>query len=359
MGQLKPTKTVYTVVQFLDWQRAGTLQLKPIFQRREVWKPKAKSLLIDTVVKGMPMPIVFLRQQQDLKRLSTSHEVIDGQQRLRTLLAFVDPTCLKDFDPSKDEFTVARSHNKELAKKSFTELPKRVKASILEYEISTHVFSPSTEDAAVLRIFARLNSTGLKLTRQELRNAQYYGEFKTLSFDLAFTHLSYWRKWSLFSDDDLARMVEVEAVSDYLLAMMEGVQAKSQPRLDEAYRSYDDDLPGAVQLRIRFEKLLLAIDESVGPTLSKTRFTRQALFYSLFTAVYDHMYGLDHDYRERVSPTRLPRSFKNRFVRLNERIIGRNLPDKTQDAMDKATSDKARRLVRHKFFKRALGLGDS
>lgn len=359
MPQLKPTKTVYTVGQFLDWQRAGTLELKPIFQRREVWKPKAKSLLIDTVVKGMPMPIVFLRQRQDLERLSTSHEVIDGQQRLRTLLAFVEPTCLKDFDQNKDEFTVSRSHNKELAKKRFSQLPQDVKASILVYEISTHVFQPSTEDAAVLRIFARLNSTGLKLTRQELRNAQYYGEFKTLSFDLAFTHLSYWRKWSLFSDDDLARMVEVEAVSDYLLAIMEGVQGKSQSRLDAAYKDHDDDLPGAAQLRIRFEKVLLAIDESVGSTLSRTRFRRQALFYSLFTAVYDRMYGLEYDYQERVSPARLPTSFKNRFARLNDLIVARKLPEKTQDAMDKATADKARRLTRHKYFKKTLGLGYS
>jgi hypothetical protein len=55
MAQLKPTKTVYTVSDFLDWQRGGTLRLKPIFQRREVWTAKAKSLLIDTVVKGLPV----------------------------------------------------------------------------------------------------------------------------------------------------------------------------------------------------------------------------------------------------------------------------------------------------------------
>lgn len=76
--QIKPTKTVYTVSDFLDWQRNGTLELKPIFQRREVWSSKAKSLLIDSVVKGLPVPIIFLRKTQDLERLSSRLEVVDG-----------------------------------------------------------------------------------------------------------------------------------------------------------------------------------------------------------------------------------------------------------------------------------------
>jgi len=46
--------------------------------------PKAKSLLIDTVVKGLPVPIVFLPKMQDMEKLSSILEVVDGQQRLRT-----------------------------------------------------------------------------------------------------------------------------------------------------------------------------------------------------------------------------------------------------------------------------------
>ena len=79
---LNLTKTVYTVSQYLDWQRQGTLDLSPIFQRRPVWKAPAKSLLIDSVVRGYPVPIVLLRQVQDLKSLAMKMEVVDGQQRL-------------------------------------------------------------------------------------------------------------------------------------------------------------------------------------------------------------------------------------------------------------------------------------
>ncbi|MGO9207301.1 MAG: DUF262 domain-containing protein, partial [Candidatus Limnocylindrales bacterium] len=89
MPQLSPTRTVYTVGQFLEWQRTGVLRLQPVFQRRSVWSLKAKSLLIDSVVRGLPMPIVFLRQLQDLKTFRSQMEVVDGQQRLRTLLSFI------------------------------------------------------------------------------------------------------------------------------------------------------------------------------------------------------------------------------------------------------------------------------
>lgn len=80
MVQLKPMKTVYTESDFLGWRRNETLELKPICQRREVWSFKAKSLLTDTIVKGLPMPILFLRKTQDLRKLSSRLEVVDGQQ---------------------------------------------------------------------------------------------------------------------------------------------------------------------------------------------------------------------------------------------------------------------------------------
>src|SRR5690349_12146313 len=88
------TKTVYSINQFLDWQRSGTLRLRPPFQRREVWNPKAKSYLIDTIIRGLPIPIIFLRVIQDLKTLKQTLEVVDGQQRLRTFLSFIDPLSL-------------------------------------------------------------------------------------------------------------------------------------------------------------------------------------------------------------------------------------------------------------------------
>ena len=351
---LKPTKTVYTVSQFLDWQRQSTLDLNPIFQRRPVWKIPAKSQLIDSVVKGYPIPIILLRQVQDLENLTMRLEVVDGQQRLRTLLSFIDPSSIANLDP-RDTFTVRRTHNSSIAGKPFQKLPVDVKQQLLGYELSTHVFPATTGDEQVFRIFARLNSTGLSLNEQEVRNSEFHGALKTLVYELSFEHLDSWRQWKVFSNDAISRMEEAEAVSEYILAMRDGIVGKSQPKITNAYKLNEDDFPHAEIVRQRFEATINAIDQSLGSLLAGSAFQRPALFFSLFAAIYDHMYGLASPFR-RARARALPAGVGASFLRASERIRSKNLPEKVQDAMDKATGDKARRDQRHKFILGALKL---
>ena len=101
----------HPVSDFISWQRDGTLNLKPEFQRRSVWKPGARSYLVDTIVRGLPVPLILLRERLDLAAQRTMRDVVDGQQRLRTLFAFIDPSTLEDFEPGRDRFTVKRAHN--------------------------------------------------------------------------------------------------------------------------------------------------------------------------------------------------------------------------------------------------------
>ena len=355
MEILVATRTVFTVSQFLDWQRSKTLDLRPIFQRRPAWKPSAKSLLIDSVVRGYPMPIILLRQLQDLESLKLRMEVVDGQQRLRTLLAFVDPSCLADFDEKRDRFTVRKIHNRDIADKPFSKLAAEFKQQILTYELSTHIFPATTGDDVIYRLFARLNSTGLPLTPQEIRNAQYHGAFKTLAYELSFRFVGTWRAWKLFSLDAIARMEEVEAVSDYLVAMLDGIVQKSQARITSHYKKYEEDLPNGELLGKRFEAVMSAISESIGEELPNTAFRRPAIFYSLFASVYDHMYGLASALTNR-RPAALPPSFADAVERVSGRIRSGDLSEEVKDAMDKATSDKLRREIRHRFLMKDLGL---
>jgi len=352
---LQPTKTVHTVAQFLDWQRNGTLDLSPIFQRRHVWKAPAKSLLIDSIVRGYSLPIILLRQVQDMENLSMKMEVVDGQQRLRTILAYVQPECLGNFDETTDHFTVRRMHNPDLAKKSFAGLSEEDKQKILGYELSTHVFPATTGDALVFRMFARLNSTGLSLNHQEVRNSEYHGAFKSLVYDLSFSCFDLWVKWGLFSNSIISRMGEAEAVSEYLITMMDGIGAKKQPSIGKVYGKYDEEFPKQKILKKRFENTINAIDARLGDILCESAFRRPARFYSLFAATYHHMYGLRSPLRsKRARP--LPRQFTQLVNRLSDRIEQKDLPEKVQNAMDKSTTDRIRRMERHRFLMRTLRL---
>src|SRR3989344_4284773 len=106
-------KTSYSVSDFIAWQKDGILILSPDFQRRTVWSSSAKSYLVDTVVRGFPMPVIFLRERKtDLKALKTAKEVVDGQQRIRTLLSYINPKILKDYSADKDYFEIKANHNR-------------------------------------------------------------------------------------------------------------------------------------------------------------------------------------------------------------------------------------------------------
>lgn len=355
MSSLKPTKTVFTASQFLDWQRSATLKLSPVFQRRPVWKGPARSQLIDSISRGFPIPIIILRQVQDLSTLKSTLEVVDGQQRLRTLISYLDPTALPEFDKSRDEVVVRRSHNADIAGKPFAKLTDSQKRAVLDYEFSTHILPASVGDETVFRIFARLNSTGLSLNKQEIRNAEYHGSFKTLAYELSFQYLDSWREWGVFSNDAIARMDEAEAVSEFLIVMIEGLGGKSQGKISRYYKDNDEDLAPSNILSERFDKVMAAIDSSAGGELASSVFSRPALFFSLWVAVYDHLFGLKSPLR-RQSAKQLPSAFAARLRATGLLIADKKLDQETQDALDKGTSDPARRRARHKYLLKALAL---
>ncbi len=61
----QPTGTLYPISDILEWNVSDQLVIVPKFQRRDVWIPKAKSYLIDTILRSMPIPPLFIRMQID------------------------------------------------------------------------------------------------------------------------------------------------------------------------------------------------------------------------------------------------------------------------------------------------------
>ncbi len=353
MSQISISKTVYKVSDFLGWQRDGTLLLSPSFQRRPVWKPIAKSFLIDTIVRGFPVPVIYVRERVDLDKQHTIREVVDGQQRLRTILSFVDAAALKDFNPTRDEFTVRANHNSDIAGKPFARLSNEVKSSILSYEFSTHLLASDTDDRVILQMFSRINSTGTKLNSQELRNAEYFGSFKLLMYRLAVEQLDRWRSWKIFSEDQIARMKEVELTSDIVINMISGIAAKRQRALDKWYEDYDEALPGEVELAKRFERIFDDLDDSVGDVIGGTGFRSEVLFFSVAVVAYDLIYGLKSSLSSQ-RPKSLPASFRSNLLRVSSAIGKEEVPAKVLDAIRRAPVDAARRQIRHDFLRSQL-----
>src|SRR5207245_8235487 len=79
----------YRIADFVQWNNRDELRLSPQFQRRPVWLPKARSYLIDTIIRGLPVPPIYVRELIDARSQRVTREVIDGQQRLRAVLDFI------------------------------------------------------------------------------------------------------------------------------------------------------------------------------------------------------------------------------------------------------------------------------
>jgi len=347
------SKTVYKVSDFLSWQRSNSLILSPSFQRRAVWPDAAKSLLIDTVVQGLPIPIIFLREKVDLNTLEPIREVVDGQQRLRTIITFVEPSILRDFNPDRDPFVVKKTHNTQIAGKDFRQLDPTTKKKILNYDFSVHILSSDTDDREVLQIFARMNSTGVKLNDQELRNAQFYGIFKTRCYNLAYEQLNRWREWDIFSEMDIARMLEVEETSDLIVMMLKGIQGKSQPALNKTYSSFEETFPFEEEITRRFRIIMEKINDTFGTQIKTSIFYRKVLFHTLFTLYYDLLFGLKSEI-SKVTPKHLPTNLRTALLEASHILTHADLPEELSKVLRGATGNLESRTERFSFVKRAL-----
>src|SRR5216117_4002456 len=69
----------YSIRDFEEWDERDELTLAPKFQRREVWSDKARAYLIDTIVRGKPIPKIYMRQDINPSTRRTTREIVDGQ----------------------------------------------------------------------------------------------------------------------------------------------------------------------------------------------------------------------------------------------------------------------------------------
>lgn len=330
--------TQYKVSDLISWQKAGSLKLSPSFQRRPVWSAGAKSFLIDTVVRGLPMPLIFIREQMtSLRSLEPTREIVDGQQRIRTIFTFIDRRLVNDYDDSRDGFTVQLVHNSDLAKKKFSELSSELQQRILDYRFSVHVLPPSVDDREVLQLFSRMNATGVKLNDQELRNAAYYGEMKTSMYDLAAEQIARWREWKIFSEYNIARMDEVELTSEFALLMHKGITGKSQQGLNRFYREKDVAYPERAEVERRFRSVMDTIEDKFGGDLKSSPFRKKTLFYSLFALVYDCQFGINSTLGK-SRPEALSQIIPEHVRLAGERINNNSAPKKILESVARRTT---------------------
>jgi hypothetical protein len=334
--------TPYTISDFLEWDVSRQLVLTPKFQRRDVWIPKAKSYLIDTILRSMPIPPLFIRLMIDPMQKRAVREVVDGQQRLRAVFGYI-----------RGEFPVLKVHNTEFGGMYYTDLPEDVQRSFLGYQFMVNVLQ-DISDAEVLSIFARMNTYTVKLVAQELRNARFFGAFKQTMYSLAQQHYAFWRNNRVLTDAKISRMADAELVSELVISMLDGIRQTKTKDLNDFYERYDDDFPQASRVAREFEETIEVIGNIFGTTLPGSPFRRIPLFYSVFCAIYDARFGLPGSTRPRMSFDASQSKLVMKGLRRLEGIITSKEPSVEYlgfiDAARLSTADPGKRRLRHKFI---------
>lgn len=156
----------------------GELNLQPDYQRRFVWDKKTMSKFIESLFLSIPIPTIFLAENND-----DTFEVIDGQQRLTTIFAFMKSKLvaneiekLSENLREMDVLTLSGLETlKQFNKKSYYDLVE-MQRKFNNVSLPVVIIKKDSTEDIKYDIFSRINSGSIKLNNQELRNVMYRGE---------------------------------------------------------------------------------------------------------------------------------------------------------------------------------------
>jgi len=266
--------TTQDISWFLDLHRNGQLNLDPSYQRRSVWSPRDRRFFLDTIFRGYPSPSIFLHKVLDDSELHV-HDVVDGKQRLQTILMFVNNeiALAKDFgDVSLDG-------------KKWKELGEQQRRSFWDYVIPVE-FILFVEGTVVNEVFDRLNRNSRKLERQELRHAKYEGWFITVCEQESEDPL--WKELGVVTTARVKRMKDVQFLSELLIVLLtKKVVGFDQDMIDQVYADYED--PSETHPDFSGEEFRERIGQ-VKAYLRKMEDADQAVFQHVRTSI--HLYSL-------------------------------------------------------------------
>lgn len=160
---------------------SGNLNVRPHFQRDEVWSNSSKTRFIDSLIKGLPIPSMCFSLDYNTEKW----QVIDGLQRMSTIIDFLGNkewqlSVLEDIDQK-----ISGKKVKEFQIPN-TELHKffsRVQNLTIPITVLRCDYTKENHTQFLFTTFHRLNSEGMRLTNQEVRNCIYSGSFNNFLFE--------------------------------------------------------------------------------------------------------------------------------------------------------------------------------
>jgi len=350
---MKNLASPQSIAWFQDHYRNGRLVIRPPFQRKPVWLAKQRCALIESILMDIPIPEVYV-QVTVADDGEEEFGVVDGQQRLRSILQFVGLERTEDQEgENNNNFSLEKlPETSNYKDKTFADIIGPARKSFFQYQICVRFLY--TEDPSEIEgVFKRLNKYTMPLKPQELRNATFHGPFAKLSEKLADDE--YWAVNRIISPAAIRRMFDIEMMSDLLIGLLHGPQGGSAKVIDEYYEQYEqfeDEFPEENRIKRLFSMTLDLIKILFNDIADVPRWGNRADYYSLFVA----FGNLLSTY---VLPPKNEKQLRECLLNFAEEI-DQHLQDPSANtgepsskyarAIEKGSNDKARRVDRHEVI---------
>jgi len=231
-----------------------TLDLNPSYQRRFIWSLTDQQTLINSIINGYAIPNLFLFEKE-----KGNFEMVDGQQRSRTILGFVNQQ-FKTFD-----------------KQLYSD---QAFGHLMDYKISIIIIEKLNAGENIEEFYALVNKAGVHLNRPELKKAEYF-ETNFLKLVTSLAESEKFTELELFTDATAKRMVDIDLVSELITLLIMGNTDKK----NAVDKKFEDDITKAQydEYQVSFNAILdVLISFNNKYPIKKTRYKQRNDFYTLF-----------------------------------------------------------------------------
>ena len=221
------------------------IKLDPDIQRYAVWSPKQKSELIESILMGIPLPLIYVKEDD-----KGVYIIVDGRQRLTTLFQFMSHEFpLQNLTVLKDLNGAYFSEMTKNGTKFDKYLTQPQQSKIEDCPLTLHVIKPPTQDRVTFDLFDRVNRGGTRLNNQEMRNAIYQGSAtKLLNKLVAFSSFKMATEHSIKPDRMKDKYLVLRMIGFYLWRKKQLLSVKEKGLPPVEYRSDLEDFLGKTML---------------------------------------------------------------------------------------------------------------
>jgi len=238
--QIRITAKQQSLDSLIERMRYDEINLRPAFQRMAgIWNDTKQSLLIESLLIRIPLPAFYMDATNDKLWL-----VIDGLQRLTTLYRFIIETDERKCLRLRDLEFLGRQLNLSDSDRSkrmdtWDKLPRDLQRRIKETQITLYLVEPGTPPKVKYNIFKRINTGGMPLSGQEIRNALNLGKATDLLNELAESDAF---KKATDGSVSSRRMADRELVLRFLAFAIRGYRNYNEGDLDAFLNDVMDEL---------------------------------------------------------------------------------------------------------------------